>query len=195
MRSMIRASFELLVCHLAGIKGNFVSFVVTRLFSFVLSDIKIISKYLENSSGSNRRIRVSRYYYNILLKFVYKVSSCTILSRKTYPFLLIPLLPTTLYSLLTSFSFYSPPFISSSTLLISRETVPTSLLFRPRIRFRPPIPLFPPFNWLRSHLWPPLSLFRGCSPRGVTAPSTVTNDPVEFRGVAMDLSHVRYPPL
>lgn len=99
MRSMIRASFELLVCHLAGIKGNFVSFVVTRLFSFVLSDIKIISKYLENSSRSNRRIRVSRYYYNILLKFVYKVSSCTILSRKTYPFLLIPLLPTTLYSL------------------------------------------------------------------------------------------------
>lgn len=119
MRSMIRASFELLVCHLAGIKGNFVSFVVTRLFSFVLSDIKIISKYLENSSGSNRRIRVSRYYYNILLKFVYKVSSCTILSRKTYPFLLIPLLPTTLYSLRYIFLllFPSPHFIFNAAYL------------------------------------------------------------------------------
>lgn len=91
MRSMIRASFELLVCHLAGIKGNFVSFVVTRLFSFVLSDIKIISKYLENSSGSNRRIRVSRYYYNILLKFVYKVFLHDSLSQNlplsSYPFI------------------------------------------------------------------------------------------------------------
>lgn len=45
-------------------------------------------------------------------------------------------------------------------------------------------------TWLRSHLWHPLSLFRGCSPR-VTATLTVTNDPGEFQGVAMDLSHVR----
>ena len=45
-------------------------------------------------------------------------------------------------------------------------------------------------TWLRSHLWHPLSLFRGCSPR-VTATLTVTNDPGGFQGVAMDLSHVR----
>lgn len=142
--------------------------------------------HLENSRKD--QIHVSRYYYNILLKYKFnergKVSSSTILSlakfTSLFPFLsFLSLYCQPRYILsVTSFSFYFPPsfpFISSSTLLISRETVPTSLPFRPRTSN-------PPFNWLRSHLWPPLSLFRGCSPRGVTAPSTVTNDPVEFRG-------------
>ena len=93
----------------------------------------------------------------------------------------------------TSFSFYFPsPSFHLQRSLSRERPFPLLFYFAPRTRFRPPIHLFPPFNWLRSHLWPPLSLFRGCSPRGVTAPSTVTNDPVEFRGVAMDLSHVRF---
>lgn len=62
MRSTIRASFELLVCHRAvkGIKGNLVYFCFNSsirllvsfyvdfslsIIDFVLSEIKIISKY------------------------------------------------------------------------------------------------------------------------------------------------------
>lgn len=86
----------------------------------------------------------------------------------------LPLLPAPSWLHLSPFISLPPTFISSSTLLISRETV--SLPSRLRTRFRPPAHRFPPFNWLRSHLWPPFSLFRGRSPR-VTAPSTVTNDP------------------
>lgn len=87
----------------------------------------------------------------------------------------LPLLPAPSRLHLSPFISLPPSFISSSTLLISRETV--SLPSRPRTRFRPPpAHRFPPFNWLRSHLWPPFSLFRGRSSR-VTAPSTVTNDP------------------